>query len=196
MIGSLIHSFLWFSGPFILTILILILGHTWRISFRGWEQVLKYDNSVLYTFWHENMLPVLFSHKKRGVGIIVSLSPDGELVARILKILGYKVFRGDTEKRGRKVMKELIQYGKGNKEIAITPDGPKGPRREVKRGVFVIARRTELPLFAVKIEAGRCFRFSSWDRFMLPLPFSKIKISIRGPIEKLDSEVLKEALSN
>jgi len=194
MIGSLIRSFLWFSGSFLLTILILILGHTWRICFKGWEKVLKYDASVFYAFWHENMLPVLFSHRGRGVGIIVSLSPDGELVARMLKILRYNVFRGDTEKRGREVLRELIQYGKGGKEIAITPDGPKGPRREVKKGVFVIAKRSRLPLFAVKIEADRCFRFSSWDRFMLPLPFSRIEITITGPIQKLDSETLKKTI--
>jgi len=195
MIGSLIHSFLWFSGPTLLTAFILILGHTWKLHFHGWEHILEYNSSVFYAFWHENMLPVLFSHRGRGVGIIVSTSPDGELISRVLKILGYKVFRGDTKKRGRRVMQELIQYGKEGREIAITPDGPKGPRREAKRGTLVIAKRTRLPLFAVKIEANHCFRFSSWDRFMLPLPFSLIDITIEGPITQLDEKTLQKALS-
>ncbi|MCK4420594.1 lysophospholipid acyltransferase family protein [candidate division WOR-3 bacterium] len=196
MIGSLIHSFLWFSTPTLITILLFILGHTWRFRFHGWEQVLKYDSSVSYAFWHENMLPVLFSHRGRGVGIIVSQSPDGEIISRVLKILGFKVFRGDSEVGGRKAMLGLIKYGKKGNEIAITPDGPKGPRREVKKGVFVIVRRANLPLFAAKIEADRCFRFSSWDKLMLPLPFSRIDIFIRGPIEQLNEEVLEKALSD
>jgi len=196
MIGSLIQSFLWFSESFFLTILILILGHTWNLHFEGWENIIKYNKSVFYAFWHENMLPVLFSHRGRGVGVIVALSYEGELVARVLKILGYRVFRGDTQKRGRIVTKELIKYGISGKEIAITPDGPKGPRREVKKGVIIIAKRANIPLFAVKIEADRCFRFSSWDRLMLPLPFSKIEISIKGPIKKLDDKILKEELLN
>lgn len=196
MIGSLIQSFLWFSESFFLTILILIFGHTWNLHFKGWGSIIKHNKSVFYAFWHENMLPVLFSHRGRGVGIIVAISYEGELVARVLKILGYRVFRGDTQKRGRTVTKELIKYGLSGKEIAITPDGPKGPRREVKKGVIIIAKRANIPLFAVKIEADRCFRFSSWDRLMLPLPFSKIKISIKGPIKKLDGKILKEALSN
>lgn len=194
MIGSLIHSFLWFSGSFLLTIIILILGHTWRLHFIGWDKVLEYNTSVLYAFWHENLLPVLFSHRGRGVGIIVSMSLDGELIARVLKLLGYKVFRGDTEKRGREVIQELIKYGRDGHEIAITPDGPKGPRRAVKKGVFVIARKAQIPLLAVKIEAETCFRFSSWDRFVFPLPFSRIKISINGPVEKLDETTFKKAL--
>lgn len=126
---------------------------------------------------------------------MVSLSPDGELASRVLKILGYKVFRGDTEKRGRKAMMELIQYGKEGGEIAITPDGPKGPRRKIKKGVFVIARRSGLPLFAIRIKANPCFRFSSWDELMLPLPFARIDISIKGPLMKLDQETLEKALS-
>ncbi|MEO0293922.1 MAG: lysophospholipid acyltransferase family protein [candidate division WOR-3 bacterium] len=195
MIGSLLRSFLWFSGPFLTTLLIYLFGLSWRIEFKGLSILKKYNFKVLYVFWHENMLPPLFTHRKRKVGVIVSPSLDGEFMSRILRLLGFKVFRGDTEKGGSKALIGLIKYGREGNEIAITPDGPKGPRRKVKKGVFLLARETSLPIIAVRVSSGRCFRFSSWDKFMLPYPFSKIKIELREILNQPKEETLEKYLS-
>lgn len=197
MIGSLIKSFLWFSEPFLALVLVYIFGFTWRIEFKGkgLSILKKYNSKVLYVFWHENMLPPLFTHRGRKVGVIVSPSRDGELISRILRLLGFKTFRGDTKERGSKALIELINYGKKGYEIAITPDGPKGPRRKAKKGVLLIAKKTTLPILAVRINADKAFRFSSWDRFMLPYPFTKIKIELNQLKENLERQTLEKLLS-
>lgn len=195
MIGSLIKSFLWLSEPFLITFLVYILGFSWRIKFKGLHLLKQHNYKVLYIFWHENMLPPLFTHRNRQVGVLVSPSRDGERISKVLKLLGFKVFRGDTQKRGGSALIELVNYGKKEHEIAITPDGPKGPRREAKRGIFLIAKRTKLPILTVKIKASKCFRFSSWDKFMLPYPFSKIEIVVKNPGRDLTREKLERLLS-
>ncbi len=195
MIGSLIKSFLWFSEPFLATILIYILGLTWRIEFKGISLVKKHNSQVLYVFWHENILPPLFTHIGRKVGVIVSPSRDGELISRILKLLGFKVFRGDTKEKGSKALIELINYCKKGFEIAITPDGPKGPRRKAKKGVFLIIKKTNLSVLAVRITCKKAFRFSSWDRFMLPYPFAKIEIELNKLDRNTEKDTLEKLLS-
>jgi lysophospholipid acyltransferase (LPLAT)-like uncharacterized protein len=195
MIGSLIQSFLWFSEPFLVTLLVYILGLTWRIEFKGCSLLKKHNYKVLYVFWHENMLPPLFTHRGRSVGVIVSPSRDGELISRVLRLLKFKVFRGDTEKKGSRALIELIKYGRKGHEIAITPDGPKGPRRKAKKGVFLLAQKTGLPLLTVKITSARCFRFPSWDKFMLPYPFSRIEIELNKVEKNLNSDTLGKFLS-
>jgi len=195
MIGSLVKSFLWLSEPFLATLLIRILGATWKIKFKGLSLIKKYSSQVLYVFWHENMLPPLFTHRGRKVGVIVSPSRDGELISRVLKLLGFKVFRGDTKSEGDKALIKLIKYGNKGFEIAITPDGPKGPRRRAKMGAFLIAKRTEIPILAVRVTANRTFRFSSWDRFMLPYPFSKITIELNEFDKKSGKKGLENLLS-
>jgi lysophospholipid acyltransferase (LPLAT)-like uncharacterized protein len=195
MIGSLIKSFLWFSEPLLIALLVYVLGLTWRIEFKGISILKKHNFKVLYVFWHENMLPPLFTHRGRMVGVIVSPSRDGELMNRILKLLKFKVFRGDTEKKGGRALIKLIKYGRKGHEIAITPDGPKGPRRKAKKGVFLVARKTGLPLLAVRINSGKSFRFSSWDKFMLPYPFSRIEIELNELEKNLNSKSLENFLS-
>lgn len=189
------QSFLWFSVPFLIAILINVLGFTWRIRFEGWDKVLNEENGILYSFWHENLLPVLYTHRFRKVGVVVSPSRDGEIVARVLKIMGYRIFRGDTESGGKRAVIQLIKYGNHGNEIAITPDGPKGPRRKVKKGIIEIGRIGNFPIYAASIKAGNCFRFSSWDRFMLPLPFSKVLIKISGPLNRVDPEELENKMT-
>jgi lysophospholipid acyltransferase (LPLAT)-like uncharacterized protein len=195
MIGSLIQSFLWFSEPFLITLLVYILGLTWRIEFKGISLLREHNFEVLYVFWHENMLPPLFTHRGRSVGVIVSPSRDGELMSRVLRLLKFKVFRGDTEKKGSRALIKLIKYGRKGHEIAITPDGPKGPRRKAKKGFLLVAQKTGLPLLTVKITSSRCFRFSSWDKFMFPYPFSRIEIELNKLEKNLNIGNLEKFLS-
>jgi len=141
------------------------------------------------------MLPPLFTHRERNIGVIVSPSRDGELISRVLKLLGFKVFRGDTKSQGSKALIKLIKYGNKGFEIAITPDGPKGPRRKAKMGAFLISKRTDIPILAVRVTADRTFRFSSWDKFMLPYPFSKITIELNEFGKKSGKKGLENLLS-
>jgi len=194
MIGSLIKSFLWFSEPFLIALLVRLLGLSWRIEFKGISLLKQYNFKVLYVFWHEYYLPAVYSNMGTGIGVLVSSSKDGELSGRVLKLLGYKPFRPKTGEREIKALVNLINYGKKGNHIAVTPDGPVGPRRKAKKGVLHIAKRSGLPIFAVSIKAHPYIRFSSWDKLMLPLPFAKIKISVKGPIKNPTIETLEKHL--
>ena len=195
MIGSLVKSFLWLSEPFLIAFLVRILGATWRMEFKGLSLLRLYNFKVLYAFWHEYYLPAVYSNKNNGVGVLVSPSRDGELSGRVLKLLGYKPFKVKEGEREIKAMVNLINYGKKGNQIAVTPDGPVGPRRKAKKGVLHIAKRTGLPIFAISFEANPCIRFSSWDKLMLPLPFAKIKVTIKGPLINPSIETLEKNLS-
>lgn len=195
MIGSLVKSFLWLAEPFLIALLVRILGSTWRMKFKGTELLKRYDFKVLYAFWHEYYLPAVYSNMGTGVGVLVSPSRDGKLSERVLKLLGYKPFRPKEGEREIKAMVDLIKYGKKENHIAVTPDGPVGPRRKAKKGVLHIAKRSKLPIFAVSFKANPCFRFSSWDKLMLPLPFAKIEVLIKGPVKKPSIKTLEKNLS-
>lgn len=195
MIGLLIKSFLWISEPFLIALLVRILGMSWRFEFKGVSLLKKYNFKVLYVFWHEYLLPAVYSNIGTGVGVLVSSSKDGELAGRVLKLLGYKPFRVKKGEKEIKAMFDLINYAKKGNHIAVTPDGPAGPKRKAKKGVLHIARRSGLPIFAVSIKAHPCIRFSSWDKLILPLPFAKVQISMKGPIKNPPIEILEKYLS-
>ncbi len=195
MIGLLIKSFIWDIEPFLIALFVRILGLSWRLEFKGVSLLKKYNFKVLYVFWHEYYLPAVYSNMDTGVGVLVSSSRDGELSGRVLKLLGYKSFRVKKGEREVKAMVNLINYGKKGNHIAVTPDGPVGPRRKAKKGVLHIAKKSGLRIFAVSIKAHPCFRFSSWDKLMLPLPFAKIQISVKGPIKNPSIETLENYLS-
>jgi len=127
--------------------------------------------------------------------VLVSSSRDGELSGRVLKLLGYKPFRSEPGEKEIKALFGLIDYAKQGNPIAVTPDGPAGPRRKAKKGVLHISERTGLPIFAVLIDAHPVIRFTSWDKLMLPLPFARIEISMNGPIKNPDIETLEKHLS-
>jgi lysophospholipid acyltransferase (LPLAT)-like uncharacterized protein len=195
MIGSPIKSFLWFIEPFLIAFIIRILGLTWRIKFKGILQLKRYNFKVLYVFWHEYYIPAVYSNMGSGIGVLVSSSRDGQLSGRVLKLLGYKPFRPKTGEKEIKALINLINYGKNGNHIAVTPDGPAGPRRKVKKGVLYIAKKTRLPIFAAVIKAHPVIRFSSWDKLMLPLPFARIEISMKGPIKNPGIKILEKHLS-
>jgi lysophospholipid acyltransferase (LPLAT)-like uncharacterized protein len=195
MIESPIKSFLWFVEPFLIAFTIRVLGLTWRIKFKGIQRLKYYNFKVLYVFWHEYYIPAVYSNMGSAVGVLVSSSRDGQLSGRVLKILGYKPFRPKSGEKEIKALIKLINYGKMGNHIAVTPDGPAGPRRKAKKGVLHIAKRTELPIFAVSIKAHPVIRFSSWDKLMFPLPFAKIEISMRGPIKNPNIPSLEQHLS-
>jgi lysophospholipid acyltransferase (LPLAT)-like uncharacterized protein len=196
MIGSPVKSFLWLSEPFLAALLIRILGATWKIKFEGLSLIKKHSSRFFYVFWHENMFPLLFTYRGRKAGVIVSPSRDGELMSRVLKLFGFKVFRGDTKSHGSRALMKLIKYGNKGFEIAITPDGPKGPRRKAKMGTFLIAKRTDIPILAIRVKADRAFRFSSWDKLMLPYPFSRITIELNEFDKKSGKKSLEKLLSS
>jgi lysophospholipid acyltransferase (LPLAT)-like uncharacterized protein len=151
-----------------------LLARTLRISWRG-EALPK---RAIIMFWHGDMLAGWYVGRKRRPVALVSQSKDGNFLAAVLKKWGYQITRGSSKKNGMEALELAMQSVKKHEcdSLVITPDGPRGPRHEYKRGAFIAARELDLPLFHLHIDYASRKTLKSWDQFELPTPFSKVTI--------------------
>ena len=146
----------------------------------------------IFVFWHSRILMVSYLYKGWGAAILVSKSKDGEIIARILKRQGHEPIRGSTSRHGVRALARLIKILK--EEIrpgVVVPDGPRGPRFKVQPGVITLAQKTGYPIVPFSYSASRIKIFASWDRFMLPYPFTEGSVIYGTPISvpwKIDTD--------
>ncbi|MCD4706736.1 MAG: DUF374 domain-containing protein [Candidatus Sabulitectum sp.] len=178
-------------------ILLSMLGRTWRITRLRPSTGLK-GNSVLYAFWHGVQLPLIFTHRKLDIRIMISRSRDGSLVSAVCENMGFGTVRGSSSRGGVSAARELVDTLRAGYPGAITPDGPKGPAETVKRGVSLIPRRSDVPVVPYGVSAFPAIRLKSWDKFMIPLPFAKLVISEGRPIppENCNPKTLTAAINS
>jgi hypothetical protein len=153
-----------------------ILYYTTNTELRGFEKVRPIINSrkFIWAVWHSRMLLLNYLTKGSEGTAMVSGSEDGEFVARILKRQGHEAIRGSTTRGGIKALSSLIKKLKEKQRPSIIiPDGPQGPRFKVKLGIIILARETGYPILPFSYSAKRMKVFASWDRFILPYPFTK-----------------------
>jgi lysophospholipid acyltransferase (LPLAT)-like uncharacterized protein len=140
----------------------------------------------LYTFWHESLLAL--ASQRTSVNVLISLHADGEIITQICQALGIGVIRGSTTRRGGAALLEMLHRGR-DAHLAITPDGPRGPRRTFQVGAIYIASRTGLPVVPIGVGYAHAWRARSWDRFAVPWPFCGVYGVVGAPIhvpENLD----------
>jgi lysophospholipid acyltransferase (LPLAT)-like uncharacterized protein len=128
---------------------------------------------LIGVFWHSRLLLPVFAYTGKGFHVLISSHGDGEIIANVMKKFGHKLVRGSSSKRGREALREMIQLAQDNQDIGITPDGPRGPAEVVKPGVAILACMTKRPVVPMAYSCRRAKRLNSWDRFMLPYPFSR-----------------------
>jgi lysophospholipid acyltransferase (LPLAT)-like uncharacterized protein len=134
----------------------------------------------IYAFWHEALLgPIAVRPQAR---VLISQHRDGELIAQVCQRLGLGTIRGSTARGGSQALLEMIRGSQTDEHLAITPDGTRGPRRELKPGVVMVASQTGMAIVPVGVGFTRAWRASSWDRFAVPLPFSTLVGVIGAPI--------------
>jgi lysophospholipid acyltransferase (LPLAT)-like uncharacterized protein len=126
----------------------------------------------IYAFWHEAMLIPAFHYARPDIHVLISTHADGQLITEIIEHLGFRTVRGSSTRGGTEAMRHMLRLARES-HIAITPDGPRGPRRRVQSGAVYLAARTGLPVVPIGIDFSRAWRAKSWDRFAVPLPFSK-----------------------
>ena len=135
----------------------------------------------IYLFWHEMLLlPTL--QARHGFWVLASRHADGELVAQVVQMLGGNAVRGSTSSAAVSALRTLIRKGRLN-NLAVTPDGPRGPRRELKPGAVFLASKTGLPLIPVGFAVRACKRHRSWDRMVLPKPGTLVTAVMGTPVE-------------
>lgn len=154
----------------------------------------------IVAFWHGRMfvLPFVFERYAKKVSILISRHRDGEFVAKLVERLGFKTVRGSTGKGkgGERAFLEMVKILSKGEVVAITPDGPKGPAEKVKKGIVRLSMKTGVPIYPISFSAKPCYRFNSWDKFMLPLPFSKCVVKVGKPLypEQLSEDEFKEKI--
>jgi lysophospholipid acyltransferase (LPLAT)-like uncharacterized protein len=174
-------SFVSILGP----LFILLLGKSLKIKWIGEENIKpirERKGKVLYAFWHGRMLILSYSHRGKKVQVLISQHRDGEIIARIIERLGFGTVRGSSSHGGFKAILQMANEAKNGYDLAITPDGPKGPLFQVQPGTAYIAQRSEIPIIPITNSAEKVWTLKSWDRFIIPKPFSKAVIIIGKPI--------------
>jgi lysophospholipid acyltransferase (LPLAT)-like uncharacterized protein len=130
----------------------------------------------IFALWHGRLLPLTYLHRNEGVSTLISRSSDGEYITRIVERWGYQAIRGSSSRGGGTALREIVKAARAGKSIAVTPDGPRGPRQKLKRGVLTAAQLSGLPLLPVSAAATRAWWFEGWDRFLVPKPFSRLYV--------------------
>lgn len=142
----------------------------------------KDDERFILAFWHRHLLLMPYSYRGKGISVLVSQSRDGELIARTVARLGIDSSRGSSSRGGIAGMRTLLRKAGEGWDIAFTPDGPRGPASEVQPGVILAAAATGFPIQPVALAATKAKRLNSWDRFLIPLPFSCVHFVYGEPL--------------
>jgi lysophospholipid acyltransferase (LPLAT)-like uncharacterized protein len=137
---------------------------------------------VVFALWHGRLLPLAWLHRDEGVVGLVSRSEDGELIARVMHAWGFGVVRGSSSRGGSSALRELVRHVQEGRSLALTPDGPRGPRQRMKPGALLVASVAGVPIVPVAAGARRAWWFGSWDRLLVPKPFARVAVRYGAPI--------------
>ncbi|WP_029917702.1 lysophospholipid acyltransferase family protein [Pelobacter seleniigenes] len=179
------EKLLFATVPWLGAQLIRGLYYSMRVEFLGEEGVRELwerGENVILAFWHEQTLMMAKSYRGPGAKLLISQSKDGELLAKAMTHFGYEAIRGSSSRGGRSAFKEMLSISKEPFDLALTPDGPRGPRRELKDGVVQLARLGGRAVVPLAFCCNRGHRFSSWDRFLLPYPFARAVYRYGEPV--------------
>lgn len=160
------------------------LARTWRIRVVNeayLNTLRRSERPFIFSLWHGQLLPLLWHHRGQGVIILISEHRDGELVARAAESLGYGLIRGSSTRGADRALISLVRELKSGREVAITPDGPRGPPESFAPGALVAAQRSDSYILPVAASADRVWRLRSWDSFMIPKPFARITVAYATP---------------
>jgi len=146
----------------------------------------------IFSLWHGQLLPLLWLHRRQGVALLISEHRDGELIARTASALGYELVRGSSTRGGERALLALVRELKRGKEVAITPDGPRGPAARYAPGALVAAQRSGAPIVPIAATADRAWHLKSWDRFIIPKPFAIITVAY-GAAEQITAPTARAA---
>lgn len=158
-----------------------LLAHTIRWEYVG-ERYRPGQKPYILSFWHARILMMPHAYKGWDGSMLISEHRDGAYIADAVQLMGIESSRGSSTRGGARALLEMIRLARQGRPLGITPDGPKGPREVVQLGAVQLAKKTGLPLRAVCYATKRHKRANSWDRFYLPLPFTRGVFVIGEPV--------------
>lgn len=176
------HYFLPYTGLF----LVRLLNSTYRIRIvdpHNEKDCLEKDGSIIYASWHQRFFPgIAFFATRKPIAILISRSRDGEFISRIVNILGWHAVRGSSSRGGGEGLLQLRELAKCGYRIGHIVDGPKGPFGVIKPGLLKIAQVSGMAIIPTITSSQKKWIFKSWDRFMVPKPFSRVIIRFGEPV--------------
>jgi hypothetical protein len=168
--------------PRLVWAMLWLVGLTWRFEtvIEEGATPLPFGEGVgadIFCFWHQCVLPCTFYFRRTGATIIVSQSFDGELITRILELFGYQTVRGSSSRGSREALLGLQQVIESGRPAIFTADGPRGPIYQTKMGPIKLAHVTGARIGAFHLQPQHVWVLGSWDRFLVPMPFTRIAVS-------------------
>jgi lysophospholipid acyltransferase (LPLAT)-like uncharacterized protein len=168
--------------PRLVWALLMTIGRTWRFEVIAEEGVTPAFHGFtpgreIYCFWHQCVLACAFYYRSTGATILISQSFDGELITRVLELLGYHATRGSSSRGGQQGLIGLSRVLDKGTPAIFTADGPRGPIYKSKMGPIKLAQLTGAPIGCFHLQAEKAWTAKSWDQFQIPKPFSRIAVS-------------------
>jgi len=173
-------------APPLAALLIRLTRRTMRLQHVGRETVdglHQAGRAYVHAFWHGHMFLMPYSYSGRRIAILISEHHDGELIARTMRLFGHASIRGSATSGGAAALRRVVRALRDGCDIGFTPDGPRGPRHRAQMGAVMAASLSGAPIVPVAFSASRKKVLRSWDRFIVPLPFSRGVFVYGDPIE-------------
>ena len=153
-----------------------------------------YRGQKIYIFWHEFILFPLYLRGHNNLAMLLSQHRDAEVLSRTAYHMGFDVVRGSTYRGGTAALRELMQKSRGM-NLTITPDGPRGPRRQLAQGPIYLASKLGLPIVAIGFGYDRPWRLKTWDRFALPRLYSRAR-AVMSPEIHLPADLDRDGIEH
>lgn len=153
-----------------------------RTGAEHFERFRREGRPVVFVFWHGQLLPLVHYHRHERIVVLVSEHADGEYITRVIRRQGFGVVRGSSTRGATRGLKGLIRAARAGRDLALTPDGPRGPARALKPGALAVAQATGLPVIPLAVGVSAAWRMNSWDRFVVPRPFARVHIEYAEPV--------------
>ncbi len=171
--------------PPIAMLIIYLLGITYRKEVVGGESersLMTRGLNPIYAIWHGRLFYMTFFNRWQGIFALVSPSTDGEIISRTIRLFGIRTIRGSSYKSGSKAFRELIRVVRNKGRVFITVDGSRGPVFNVQKGILHLAKISNMPVLPVTYGAEKAHVFKSWDRFIIPYPFTRVVVIYGEPV--------------
>ena len=179
------------------------LGATLSVRAEGIEPLRplwRAGHPLIYGVWHGRILIVPWLNARfrrtdgaRDVRVLASRSRDGELMAAFVRRFGLEVVRGSSSRGGAVALRELVRVLRAGQDVAVVPDGPRGPSGHAQAGIVALAASTGAPIVPLGVAARPARRLRSWDRFMVPAPFARCAV-VFGPVVPVGRDDDREAV--
>ncbi len=188
---------------YILPPVLWLVIHLWCMTLRKKilnpeieREIMEKPGRAIYTFWHSHLFYLFYRFRGfNKYALLISPSEDGDLLANLVKLFGYSVVRGSSFKKTVPGIRECIHLLRQDAKLVIIPDGSRGPRHLAQAGSAQLARMTGAPIYTLSYDAHPKYELNSWDRFILPFPFSKVTLNYGQPITvapDADKEIIRQ----